>query len=153
MHVTHKITSVSIFASKHRKPKRKYTIKPNKAIRRKTFALLRKMEGYCLEEIQADETMNVSKIYRLEGVLIVAQEAFLYLRMMKKLSNVRLTRFYSFLSKRQKEALISLNIKTLVDVSKISKQELAKLLRLGRGNPDPSFLVSLGFSDVWKITK
>ncbi len=133
------------FGPKHRKIKQHYKVKVNPEVRKITFMCLKRMKRFCVQQIKNGNS-GASTTKNLERVILCADTAVVYLKKMPKMSNVRLSRFYTCLSRKQKEVLTKHNIKTLVDVSKITKQELIKLLRLGSGHPNPSFLITLGLS-------
>ncbi len=133
-------THSSSFGPQHRKQRRRYTTTPNKATRRKTFDVLRKMEAYCTQELSRK---NQYQKKRLEKMLEVINGAFFYLWKMKKISNIRITRFYYFLSRAQKEILEQHKIKNVSDLMMITRRDLLPMLHFGHGHPDPTFLLIL----------
>lgn len=108
--------------------------------RRKTLSLLQKMKDHCKKMIEKSEDGKRKDFFT--HVVVTIDESLEYLEANEHKSNIRLTRFYRFLTPLQRMALHQNKITKLIDLTHRSRNDLRLLLR--QGNHSPSFLTILG---------
>lgn len=143
-----KKSSTVFTGSLHRKAIAPYVIKENKAKRRKTLTLLKTITDFC-NSILSDKLLKQSFVDHTKEVLSTTIEALLYLEKNKTRSNIRITRFYKHLSRKQRKILDVYKVRTLFDISLISRQVLETVLE-DKKPKDGMFLMILGNDSCWR---
>ena len=140
--------NVELFSDARFQRKRKpYKIQVNEVTRRRTLLVLGKMKAFCETKLKTSKPKDSQKRH-YEKVLSIVDESLSYLERRPATSNIRVSRWNTCLSLKQKWTIASREIRTLCDLSCTSKKILREILRPERGTPDATFLVVAGIDII-----